>query len=213
MFSWWKKQGVEPSITVAELPKPFAQMPKHFRKQNRCFAASGTTEVATEPATVPAADCASQKGSVEKVISELFELNWNWVLPKPFEQDVVRVLSANAPPACRQPTAREHAVELLRVLQSQPRLVGKWILATDLEHEVYPNLLACLGWAPRPWIGRNGVAKHLGHLTLRRYKRVEVAGSKHNWAAFFVPGKSTGGVPRRELNRPVHAPLTDAATN
>jgi hypothetical protein len=49
----------------------------------------------------------------------------------------------------------------LQLLQRQPRLVGKWILATDIEHEVYPNLLECFGWAPRR--------------------------STHNWAALFVP--------------------------
>ena len=34
---------------------------------------------------------------------------------------------------------------------------------------------------------KDGVAKQLGHLTQRSYKKVEVSGSTHNWAAFFVP--------------------------
>jgi hypothetical protein len=151
---------------------------------------------------------------MEEAISRLLELNWNSVLPKPlpttqnFDLDVVRIWSAHAPPARRQPTTREHAIELFQLLQRQPRLVGKWILATDLEDEVYPNLLACLGWAPRPWLGRNGVAKHLGDLTLRRCKRVEVAGSRRNWAAFFVPGKPGRGSPRRKADAtiPLHCP-------
>ena len=132
----------------------------------------------------------------------LLELNWKWVSPRPsqnMERDVVRVWCANAPPARHQPTARDHAIELFQLLQRQPRFVGKWILATDLENVIYPHFLACLGWAPRPWVGRNGVAKHLGDLTLRRCKRVEVAGSTRNWAAFFVPGKTQQRARCREL--------------
>jgi hypothetical protein len=41
------------------------------------------------------------------------------------------------------------------------------------------------------------VAKHLGELTLRRYKRVEVAGSTRNWAAFFIPCKAVRDAWRR----------------
>jgi len=46
--------------------------------------------------------------------------NLNWALPatQSLDQDVVRVWSANAPPAHRQPTAREHAAELLQVPES-----------------------------------------------------------------------------------------------
>lgn len=171
-------------------------------KRNQCShvlgTSLGTTEVTTKPTTAPTTKRSSVERSVEEV-NNLFDLNWNWVLQKPatqiFDHDVVRVWSVNAPPAQRQPTAREHAIELFQLLQREPRLVGKWILATDLERSVYPQLLACLGWAPRPWVGRSGVAKHLGDLTLRRYRRVEVAGSKHNWAAFFVPtGRKVSGL-------------------
>ena len=175
----------------------------------------GTTKVTTKSTTDVATKCASAEESVEEVISRLLELNWNWVLPKPlpttqnlFDQDVFRIWSTHAPPTRRQPTAREHAIELFQLLQRQPRLVGKWILATDLEHEVYPNLLACLGWAPRPWVGRNGVAKHLSKFTLRRNKRVGVAGSTRNWAAFFVPsaGRETSGrIGLRPTSRPARA--------
>ena len=212
MFAWWKtarsgsssrlpSKGSDGTLNSTLPPKPSAEVhrsselrPKTVHKRNQRLDILGTTEVATEPTTAPATNHASAEESVEEVISRLLELNLNWVLPKPlpttqnFEQDVVRVWSARAPPARRQPTAREHAIELFQLLKRQPRLAGKWILATDLEHEVYPNLLACLGRAPRPWVGRNGVAKHLGKFTLRRYKRVEVAGSARNWAAFYVPG-------------------------
>ncbi len=215
MFAWWKtvrsgssnrlpSKGSGETLNSTPPPKPSAEVhrsseftPKTVHKRNQRLGILGTTEVTTAPAT----NRASAGESLEEAISRLLELNWNWVLPKPlpttqnFDQDVVRVWSAHCPPARRQPTAREHAIELFQLLKRQPRLAGKWILATDLEHEVYPNLLACLGWAPRPWVGRNGVAKHLGKFTLRRYKRVEVAGSTRNWAAFLVPpaGRETSG--------------------
>jgi|SRR5215510_5893859 len=210
MLPWWKKPTQHSSNYVspgssggklnstlslkpsAELPKT-GLWPKTVRQRNQRVGILGTTEVTTEPTTAPTTDCTSADVTAEDVISRLLELNWNWDLPDPlpftqsFEQDVVRVWSAHAPPARRQPTAREHAVELLQLLQGQPRLVGKWVLSVDLEREVYPRLLACLGWAPRPWVGRNGVAKHLANLTRRSCKRVEVDGVTHNWAAFFVP--------------------------
>jgi hypothetical protein len=232
MFAWWKtarsgsssrlpSKGSDGTLNSTLPPKPSAEVhrsselrPKTVHKKNQRLDILGTTEVATEPTAAPATNHASAEESVEEVISRLLELSWNWVFPKPlpttqnFNQDVVRVWSARAPPARRQPTAREHAIELFQLLQRQPRLVGKWILATDLEHEVYPNLLACLGWAPRPWVGRNGVAKHLGELTVRSYKRVEVAGSTCNWAAFLVPpaGRETSGhTGLRPTSRRAHA--------
>jgi hypothetical protein len=126
---------------------------------------------------------------VEEDLGRLLKLNWKWVSTKslPLERDVIRVWAANAPPALRQPTSREHAFELFQLLQQQPRFAGKWILTTDLENAIYPHFVACLGWAPRPWLGRNGVAKHLANLTRRRRKRVEIAGATHNWTAFYVP--------------------------
>jgi hypothetical protein len=217
MFAWWKNarsdRSSEPLKASGKVRPSLAELtPLRLKSQGATeVVAEGTTEATTAPAT----DCSSNPpnsvrfgnkqnqsrpdlGSLRpKPGEELLELNWNWVLPKPlpatqnFDQDVVRVWSANAPPARREPTAREHAVELLQALQRQPCLVGKWVLSTDVELTVYPQLLACLGWAPRPWNGRNGVAKHLGNLTLRQCKRVEVAGATHNLAAYFVPGART----------------------
>ena len=231
MFGWWRKEGADTSSTVpltgsartlnstlsltssAEVHRSSELRPKTVRQRNQCLGILGATKVTTESATEVATNCASAEASVEEVISRLLELNWNWVLPKllpttqNFDQDVVRVWSAHCPPARRQPTAREHAIELFQLLQRQPRLVGKWILATDLKHEVYPNLLVCLGWAPRPWVGRNGVAKHLGELTLRSCKRVEVAGSTRNWAAFLVPPAGRGRTGLRPTSR--QAPAKD----
>jgi hypothetical protein len=217
MFDWWKRAGSGSSNELpskgsdgtlnstfplkpsGEIHPSSVELPKISRKRNQCVSVLGTIEVTTEPATVLTASRASAEEPADQ--RDNFELNWNWVLPKPlpitrdFEQDVVRVWAANAPRARRQPAAREHAVALLQTLQRQPRLVGKWVPAVDLERAVYPQLLACFGWAPRPWTGRNGVAKHLGELTRRRYKRVEVAGSTRNWAAFLVPpaGRETSG--------------------
>jgi hypothetical protein len=212
MFGWCRREARDTSSTIplkesagtlnstlpprpsGEVHPSSAELPKTNRKRNQRSVILGATEVTTEPTTASANDCPSVEASVER-----FELHW--VLPKPMpgtyalDQDVVRVWSVHAPPERRQRTAREHAIQLLRALELQPRLAGKWILATDLEKTVYPNLLAHLGWAPRPWVGRNGVAKHLGKFTLRRYKRVEVEGSTRNWAAFLVPpaGRETCG--------------------
>ena len=214
MFSWWKtlRSGIsnrlpskssDGTLNSTLARKPSAEVhrsselrPKTVHKRNQHLDILGTTEVAAEPTTAPTTNCASAEQSVGEALSRLLDQNWNWVLPEPlpptqnFEQDVVRVWSANAPPARRQPTAREHAIELFQFLQQQPRLVGKWILTSDLENVVYPHFLACLGWAARPWLGRNGVAKHLGELTVRSCKRVEVGGSTRNWAAFFVSSKT-----------------------
>ena len=218
MFGWWKAKaetlqhvssgGSDETLNSTLPPRPSAELPKFTRlrvktdrQRNQRLDILGTTEVTTEPTT----KCGSAEQSVGEVPSRFLEQNWNWVLAEPspstrsFEQDVVRVWCANAPPARRQPTAREHAAELFQFLQQQPRFVGKWILATDLENVVYPHFLACLGWAPRPWVGRNGVAKHLGEFTTRSCKRVEVAGSTRNWAAFFVPGKTQRGARCRAL--------------
>jgi hypothetical protein len=215
MFGWWKTRAETPpddgpsedpiGMLDSKIPiRPSGEVHpslgeftglrlKTEIKRNQCSHVLGTTEVTTEPTTAPDTKCTSGEEPVEEEIGTLLELNWNWVspkLPQSFEQDVVRVWSTNAPPARRQPRAREHAIELFQLLQHQPRFAGKWILTTDLQNVVYPHLLASLGWTPRPWVGRNGVAKHLGELTLRSCKRVEVAGSTRNWTAFFVPGKT-----------------------
>jgi hypothetical protein len=223
MFAWWKNSRLGASSKLpcegpggtlnSKLPLKasgeFTRLqPKTEIKRNQCSRVLGTslgaTEVATEPTTAPATDCPSVEVTEEEPMIGTCELDWAFPKPLPptqdFNQDVVRVWSAHAPPARRQPKAQEHAVELLQALQRQPCLVGKWILATDLESAVYPQLLQSLGWAPRPWTGRNGVAKHLGLLTQRRYKRVEVAGSTRNWAAFFVPATERRGSRRTGLN-------------
>ncbi|TMJ63856.1 MAG: hypothetical protein E6G91_22800 [Alphaproteobacteria bacterium] len=82
-----------------------------------------------------------------------------------YNGDTVRVWAADRPPPRRQPTAEEHAGELLACLQRQPWLVGHWIIPIDLEFVIYPRFCANIGWMPRPWLGRKGVASHLKRLT------------------------------------------------
>ena len=231
MFGWWKNarpgdsnelpsEGSDGTLNSTLPPRSSPELPKFTRLQVKADRQRGQRlDIlgTTEPTTAPTTKCASAEQSVGEVPSKLLDQNWYWVLPDPlpstrtFEQDVVRVWCANAPPARRQPAAREHAAELFQFLQQQPRFIGKWILATDLENVVYPHFLACLGWAPRPWVGRNGVAKHLGVLTVRGCKRVEVGGSTRNWAAFFVPGKTQLRARCRELREaPAVRPLSIA---
>src|SRR5439155_16963445 len=90
------------------------------------------------------------------------------------------------PPPRRQPTAEEHAGELLACLQRQPWLVGHWIISIDLEFVIYPRFCANIGWMPRPWRGRKGVASYLKRLTKARYRRVEIGGTLHNLMAYFI---------------------------
>src|SRR5436190_7834869 len=56
-----------------------------------------------------------------------------------YNGDTVRVWAADRPPPRRQPTAEEHAGELLACLQRQPWLVGHWIIPIDLEFVIYPR--------------------------------------------------------------------------
>src|SRR5262245_38459577 len=166
MFGWWKtsaepprddgpsedsigmlnsKMPVRSSAEVHPSSAKFAHLQlKNQTKRNQRSPILGTTEPATESTTAPTTECASAEELVEAEIGRLLELNWKWVSPRPsqnIERDVVRVWCANAPPARRQPTARDHAIELFQLLQRQPRFVGKWILATDLENVIYPHFL------------------------------------------------------------------------
>jgi hypothetical protein len=104
-----------------------------------------------------------------------------------YNGDTVRVWATALPPPRRQPTAEEHAGELLACLQRQPLVVGRWIISMDLEFVIYPRFCADIGWMPRPWLGRKGVASHLKRLTKARYRRVEIGGTLHNLMAYFIP--------------------------
>jgi hypothetical protein len=43
--------------------------------------------------------------------------------------------------------------------------------------------------APRPWLGKDGVAAHLAKLSPEppRYCRVEIEGEVHNFLHYFIP--------------------------
>jgi hypothetical protein len=54
---------------------------------------------------------------------------------------------------------------------------------------IYPFVCQQLGWPPRPWMGKNGVAFHLGRLSGRRpeYKRTEINGKTYNLIHYYIP--------------------------
>ena len=109
-----------------------------------------------------------------------------------YNGDTVRVWVVDRPPPRRQPTAEEHARELLACLQQQPWLVERWIISFDLEFVVYPSFCVDIGWKRRPWRGRKGVASYLKRLTKARYRRVEIDGALHNLLAYFIPQSQQG---------------------
>jgi hypothetical protein len=99
----------ETQPSSGEVHPSSADLPKTVCQTNQHLAVLGTSKVTTKPTTAPSTNRASSEGA-EELMRGTFELNW--VLPKPlpatqsFDQDVVRVWSWNAPPARRQPTAR-----------------------------------------------------------------------------------------------------------
>jgi hypothetical protein len=101
----------------------------------------------------------------------------------------------------RYPTAKEIAEELLVAMRKQPTCAGKWIPALCIGTVIYPTVCKQLGWPPRPWLGRDGVAFHLAKLSRRspRYIRIEVDGARHNLLHYFVPhpAEVTQLAPRR----------------
>jgi hypothetical protein len=153
-------------------------------------AAECTTETAPE---VTADFTTEETSEVEGEVMEGTFVIERWCDPKALPRhqfhdgDTVRVWAADRPPPRRQPSAEEHAGELLACLQQQPWLVGHWIIAIDLELVIYPRFCADIGWMRRPWRGRKGVASYLKRLTKARYRRVEIGGTLHNLMAYFIP--------------------------
>src|SRR5262245_19732546 len=138
MLSWWNKtsptaptklhpEGSEgtlnstPSLKASAAIHPNSvNLPNMLHEQDQHVTSKGTSEPTTELTTAPATD----RAAAEEEMRGTFQLNWAFPKPLPstqsFDQDVVRVWSFNAPPARRQPTAREHAMELLQALERQP---------------------------------------------------------------------------------------------
>jgi len=135
MFAWWNKTSPTPSSLRPKGPDrtlnsktsanvhpssgefTHLRLKKQIERNQRSpilGTSRGTTEVATELTTEPATDCVK----AEEAMRRTFNLNWALPATQSLDQDVVRVWSANAPPAHRQPTAREHAAEFLQVPES-----------------------------------------------------------------------------------------------
>jgi hypothetical protein len=160
-------------------------------------------ECITERATDVTADITTDVTSdVEGEFMEEHSFIERWCDPKAlprhplYNDETVRVWAIDCPPPRRQPTAEEHAGELLACLQRQPRLVGRWIISIDLEFVIYPRFCASILWMPRPWRGRKGVASYLKRLTKARYRRVEIGGTMHNLMAYFIPLEQPATVSR-----------------
>jgi hypothetical protein len=115
-----------------------------------------------------------------------------WAEPKPFPTGnyppaggKVQIWWATSPPR-RYPSAEELSKELLQAMRRQPNCADRWIPAVCIEKVIYPNLCKDLGWPPRPWLGRAGVASHFGKLARAKYMRAEVDGQKQNLLHYFI---------------------------
>jgi hypothetical protein len=63
------------------------------------------------------------------------------------------------------------------------------VSAESIEFVAYPWICREIGWPPRPWLGRNGVASHFAKLASNpspRYMRDEVDGRKPNLLHYFI---------------------------
>jgi hypothetical protein len=77
---------------------------------------------------------------------------------------------------------------------------GKWIPAVCIQNVIYPKVCEQLGWPPRPWMGKNGVAAYLAKQSPQppKYLRVELAGEVHNFQHYYIPELQTATVSRIE---------------
>jgi len=98
----------------------------------------------------------------------------------------------------RLPTAAQIAQELFTAMQRQPVCTGRWILAQSIECAIYPRVCAELGWPMRPWLGRDGVARHLAKLLPQapRYMWMELDGERRNLQHYFIPVPQAANVTR-----------------
>jgi hypothetical protein len=125
-----------------------------------------------------------------------------WADPKPFprwEQSPpggnVSIWPVDKMPK-RLPTAKELAEELYAAMQQQPGCAGRWVLAFSNECVIYPDVCKQLGWPPRPWMGKTGVAAYLAQLSPPKYRRVELNGEKRTLLHYFIPNPQATAVYR-----------------
>jgi hypothetical protein len=86
------------------------------------------------------------------------------------------------------PSAEEIARELFLAMQKQPLCAGKWVLAVSIEKVIYPRLLDDLGWPPRPWMGKKGVAACFAKLVPpAKHFRAEIQGRVFNLQHYYIP--------------------------
>jgi hypothetical protein len=131
-----------------------------------------------------------------------------WADPKPFPRGEepppggnVSIWPIDKLPK-RLPTAKELADELYASMQNQPACAGRWVLAFSIECVIYPDVCMQLGWPPRPWMGKKGVATHLAQLSPPKYRRVELNGEKRNLLHYFISNPQTATIYRMDTHQP-----------
>jgi hypothetical protein len=179
-------------------------------------AAAATTEVTADVTTrvtapeLTAKDTAAVTAGVTASLASTIassRIITQWAEPKPFpvpplSTRTVQIWSANNMPL-RRPTAKEVAEELFAAMQKQPLCADKWIPAVCIENVIYPRVCEQLGWPPRPWMGKNGVAAYLAKQSPQRpkYLRVELDGEVHNFQHYYIPEPQTATVSRIDDHR------------
>jgi hypothetical protein len=88
--------------------------------------------------------------------------------------------------------AKEYALALLKYIQKEEALHGRYVTSNALEMEFYPAFLGACGWAPRPW---RPIAIALGKLTEKRHKEYRCA-QRGKWkrktvVQYFIPAPPT----------------------
>lgn len=100
------------------------------------------------------------------------------------------------------PVASEYALALLKYIQKEEALHGRYVTSNALEMEFYPAFLDASGWAPRPW---RPIAIALGKLTEKRPKEYRCA-QRGKWkrktvVQYFIPAPPKGAASlRRRLS-------------
>ena len=130
-----------------------------------------------------------------------------WADPKPLPMREEAPPGGNAqiwPVDCmlqRFPTAEEIAQELYAAMQRQPACAGRFVLAQCIEDWIYPSVCEQLGWPPRPWLGRSGVAAYLAKLSEPKYRRVEIGGEQRNLLHYYISYPPPAAVVRIDARR------------